>query len=126
MQIIGSGKFRGCFLELIWLGSTSPPGRRPWGSCDYKYPDSIIAFSTVSVYFGRDPHSLRAEIGLHRKLYLKSKGFLHFHMKDDRRWADVRDGASWGSEIDLPFDASASQKKKFLNVVRQRYKNSLL
>ena len=59
------------------------------------------------------------------KLYFKSKGFLHFHSKDGRRWADVRDGENWGAEIDIPLKATASQKKKFLSEVMKRYKNCL-
>src|SRR4051812_44832355 len=35
--------------------------------------------------------------------YIKGKSFLHFHLKDDRRWADVRDGKDWGPSIDVPF-----------------------
>lgn len=61
----------------------------------------------------------------HGKFYLKSKGFLHFHLKDDRRWADIRDGEKWGSEVDLPFKAAVSQKKKFMTEVRKRYKRTL-
>ncbi len=59
------------------------------------------------------------------KLYLKSKGFLHFHSKDGRRWADVRDGKNWRTEIDIPFRASSAQKKRFLAEVKKRYKTSL-
>lgn len=59
------------------------------------------------------------------KLYLKSKGFLHFHSKERRRWADVRDGINWGSELELPFNATATQKKKFLQEVKKRYSKCL-
>jgi hypothetical protein len=58
------------------------------------------------------------------KFYLKSKSFLHFHSKDGRRWADVRDGIGWGKEVELPFKATAIAKKKFLSEVEKRYKNS--
>lgn len=57
--------------------------------------------------------------------YLKSKGFLHFHEKDGRRWADVREGASWGDEIDLPFNATKTLKRAFLNEVKKRYQTTL-
>lgn len=58
------------------------------------------------------------------KLYLKSKSFLHFHSKDGRRWADVRNGISWGEELDIPFRATEVAKKKFLSAVKKRYNNS--
>ena len=41
--------------------------------------------------------------------YIKNQSFLHFHIKDDQRWADARDGEQWGTQIDLPFN---SNKKK--------------
>lgn len=59
------------------------------------------------------------------KLYLKSKGFLHFHSKDGRRWADVRDGEKWGAEIDIPFSANKTQIRNFLKEVKRRYNESL-
>jgi hypothetical protein len=33
--------------------------------------------------------------------YVKSTPFLHFHVKDDDRWADVRAGKTWG-ELTVP------------------------
>ncbi len=59
------------------------------------------------------------------KLYFKSKGFLHFHSKDNRRWADVRDGINWGEEIDIPHKANQAQKKAFTKEVKRRYLNCL-
>ena len=56
--------------------------------------------------------------------YLKSRGFLHFHLKDDRRWADVRDGQEWGEELDIPFNPSKKQKDSFFKEVAARYENS--
>jgi hypothetical protein len=53
--------------------------------------------------------------------YFKGKGFLHFHYKAGRRWADVREGADWGSEIDLPFEFEQIQAKNFLQAVKKRY-----
>lgn len=60
------------------------------------------------------------------KIYLKSKGFLHFHSKDGRRWADVRDGIGWGAEIEIPFNASKSQIDKFTSEVKKRHKKTSL
>lgn len=55
--------------------------------------------------------------------YFKTKPFLHFHDKDGRRWADVRDGETWGKELAIPFESSASQRNAFLKEVCKRYQN---
>jgi len=57
--------------------------------------------------------------------YLKSKGFLHFHLKDEQRWADVRDGAEWGSQIDLPFHPNKKTQENFLLEIKKRHKKTL-
>lgn len=53
--------------------------------------------------------------------YVKSLPFLHFHTKDERRWADAREGKSWGPQIDVPFGVKATGKKQFLSEVERRY-----
>src|SRR5262245_53407800 len=54
--------------------------------------------------------------------YVKRVPFLHFHLdRHGRRWADIRDGADWGAEIDLPFTASAATRGRFLREARRRY-----
>ena len=53
--------------------------------------------------------------------YLKSKAFLHFHVKENKRWADARCGKSWGEPIILPFNPSEVSIKKFLKTVKQYY-----
>ncbi len=53
--------------------------------------------------------------------YFKSKPFLHFHEKDGRRWADVRDGTEWGKPLEIPFAASSNARSKFLSDVKKRY-----
>lgn len=53
--------------------------------------------------------------------YFKAKPFLHFHDKDGKRWADVRDGASWGKPLDIPFDATEKQKALFLKETKRRF-----
>jgi hypothetical protein len=53
--------------------------------------------------------------------YLRRMSFLHFHYKDERRWADVRDGADWGAEVDIPFGAGPDAKRRFLQTVSRRY-----
>jgi hypothetical protein len=56
--------------------------------------------------------------------YLKRDPFLHFHTKDDARWADVKCGKTWGAPIDLPKDASSASLKKFLKDVDLRYRKT--
>jgi hypothetical protein len=58
--------------------------------------------------------------------YFKSKPFLHFHDKNGKRWADVRDGETWGKEIAIPFDCAAAQSRSFLDEVRRRYQGLLV
>ena len=58
--------------------------------------------------------------------YLKGRGFLHFHTnKENRRWADVVDGKSWGTEIDIPFNPSQKQITDFLREVQRRHRKAL-
>lgn len=54
--------------------------------------------------------------------YRKRTPFLHFHVdKSGRRWADIREGADWGAEVDVPVDASRAIKQRFLREARRRY-----
>ena len=53
--------------------------------------------------------------------YLKGQSFLHFHLKGDRRWADARDTKSWGSELDIPFNAKKNLMEVFLKEVKRRH-----
>ncbi len=53
--------------------------------------------------------------------YLKNQGFLHFHLKEDRRWADAREGERWGSEIEIPFNPAKALIKNFVDEVKRRY-----
>lgn len=43
--------------------------------------------------------------------YLKSKGVLHFHIKDSRRYAHVFDGKNW-QELDIEPQPSESRQKR--------------
>jgi hypothetical protein len=56
--------------------------------------------------------------------YLKSQGFLHFHEKDEKIWADVRDGKDWGAPIDLPAKVTKSFLLIFVREIRDRYLSS--
>jgi hypothetical protein len=58
----------------------------------------------------------------HGIFYLKRTPFLHFHTKDLKRWADVKVGADWGPEIEIPFRSGARAKRRFLKIVTERYR----
>jgi hypothetical protein len=57
--------------------------------------------------------------------YIKNQSFLHFHIKDDRRWADARDGKQWGPQIDLPFNASKKIVQNFITEVKRKYETQI-
>lgn len=52
--------------------------------------------------------------------YIKSDGFLHFHLKDARRYAHVKTAkrGSW-QEVPLDFDATAAAQKAFIAAVKK-------
>ncbi len=56
--------------------------------------------------------------------YLKSEGFMHFHEKDSKIWADVKDGDSWGEPLDIPVKVTKTFSKKFIKEVFNRYSRS--
>lgn len=53
--------------------------------------------------------------------YVRRTPFLHFHIKDGRRWADVRSGRAWGPRLDIPLDASSPDQMAFLARAREAY-----
>jgi hypothetical protein len=54
--------------------------------------------------------------------YFKRTPFLHFHIgKEQRRWADVRNGKDWGPEVEISIDASHVVQSRFLREVKRRY-----
>jgi hypothetical protein len=54
--------------------------------------------------------------------YFKGQGFLHFHInKENKRWADVRDGQGWVSLMELPFPPTKTLAKKFLKEVQLKF-----
>lgn len=57
--------------------------------------------------------------------YYKSQGFLHFHEKDQKIWADIRDGVDWGTPVDIPSKVTAQFLKSFYQEVLKRYKTQL-
>ena len=84
--------------------------------CPFEQLDDI---SPVLAYIRKLPSIKENKPGI---FYLASMSFLHFHLKAGRRWADARDGATWGAEIDLPFRPSAKEKEAFLREVARRHK----
>lgn len=87
--------------------------------CKYSdLQDLEAAFETIRTYEGvKEPKP-----GI---FYLKSKGFLHFHIKDECRWADIRDGEAWGDKFFLPKKASRKDVQVFLKKIRDCYERSI-
>lgn len=56
--------------------------------------------------------------------YFKGKGFLHFHYKSGRRWADVRNGVDWGDALDVPFDIDLLQQAALLQAIEVRLQST--
>lgn len=58
--------------------------------------------------------------------YIRRLAFLHFHIdKQERRWADIRDGALWGSEVEIALDAGTVARRAFLKEARRRHAATL-
>lgn len=72
---------------------------------------------------------VRALAGLVEKrpgiFYVRGQGFLHFHVKGEVRWADVRDGSDWGEPIDMPEGAGARAQSSALAEIRRRLERTL-
>ncbi len=75
--------------------------------------DLLEVFEVIKTWPGIRPKGLGT-------FYFKSTPFLHFHHKDNKRWADVREGKGW-REVPLKFNASATARKDFLKTVRRQY-----
>jgi hypothetical protein len=58
----------------------------------------------------------------HGVFYFKRIPFMHFHTKEGKRWADVKLGKTWGSEIAIPFECDARARRRFLTLVMDRYR----
>lgn len=56
--------------------------------------------------------------------YYKAIGFLHFHDKDGKRWADIKAKDGW-QELAIDCGASAVQRKVFLSQVKKAHKTFL-
>lgn len=52
--------------------------------------------------------------------YIKTSGFMHFHTKDGRIWADVFNGKSW-QETDVPKKITKIFLKNFIRSVTENY-----
>jgi len=53
--------------------------------------------------------------------YFGRTAFLHFHLKDGVRSADVRTGRVWAKPVEIPIGARAAPKKRFVSEVKRRY-----
>jgi len=53
--------------------------------------------------------------------YVKSIPFLHFHVKDGERWADVKADKTWGEPVDIPMRSTKVARDRFAKEVRRRY-----
>ena len=58
--------------------------------------------------------------------YVGRTAFLHFHLKDGARSADVRAGKDWGRLVSIPIASSARLKKRFLSEVKRRYNATIV
>jgi hypothetical protein len=56
--------------------------------------------------------------------YVRRTPFLHFHLKGERRWADVRAGEDWGPSLDIPLRASARAKRAFLQALARCHRST--
>ena len=57
--------------------------------------------------------------------YIRRVAFLHFHLTKGARSADVRDGRSWGSRIEIPVGADRQVQAGFLAEVARRYERTV-
>lgn len=54
--------------------------------------------------------------------YWKQIPFLHFHVKDEDRWADVKiSKKEWGKIVPIPFEPSKAARTVFLKEVKKRH-----
>ena len=53
--------------------------------------------------------------------YIRQTAFLHFHIKNGRRWADARAGTLWGGEIEVPLGIGTAGKAEMTRSLRERY-----
>ena len=56
--------------------------------------------------------------------YIRRLPFLHFHIKDDRRWADARCGADWGPPLRIDPGADRAKRERFGRRVERCYRKT--
>lgn len=58
--------------------------------------------------------------------YIRSDGFLHFHIKGEARWAHVKQSkrGTW-AELPIPLKATTKQKAAFVDAVIKAHKKYL-
>jgi len=52
--------------------------------------------------------------------YYKSIPFFHFHLRDGKRWADVKSPDGWKSIV-IPFESTKESRAKFLAAVKKAH-----
>ncbi|MEO7993957.1 MAG: hypothetical protein ABI743_06120 [bacterium] len=84
-------------------------------------PEKIADLAAELAVMRAWPKMVEKSLGI---FYLKSTPFLHFHVtKEGARWADVREGAVWGPQLDIRPGASAKERKAWLASVATRYES---
>ena len=56
--------------------------------------------------------------------YIKRNPFLHFHEKEEKIWADIKDGKNWGEPIIIPEKVTRKFITSFVKEVHRRYLES--
>lgn len=52
--------------------------------------------------------------------YFKSKAFLHFHSKEEKRWAHLRSTGSW-EEIDIPDTLTPKSRQYIVETIEKHH-----
>lgn len=79
-----------------------------------KLEDLVAAFTEIRAW----PEIREPKPGI---FYFKSKPFLHFHIKDAFRWADVRSDGDW-ERIDAPIPLPRSKVSALLKRIKEHYR----
>ena len=57
--------------------------------------------------------------------YIKNKPFLHFHMKDGVRWADIRNETQWNEKNIISLNSNSNEKDAFFELILELYEKNL-
>ena len=56
--------------------------------------------------------------------YVRRLPFLHFHIHEDRRWADARCGLTWGSQLRIDPGSDSAKRERFLKKAERYYRKT--